>query len=255
MLNDSSSADDAGIRDTGRLAGDPLGTLQPESGLKAGETTIDGSRYGDYAGEAVDPDGCTIWHFEEYARGGSVWGTWTGSFKFPSCGGTVPTATNTPTVTSTPTNTPSGTATPSNTPAVTATPTNTPTATATSIVVLTNTPTATSTPSATATKTPVSADFSLSASPTSQSVPAGGSTTYTVTITTSNGFTGQVSLSASGQPSRSTTSFSPNPATSTSTLTVNVASGTPRSTYTISITGTSGTVVHMTSVTLNVMKH
>jgi hypothetical protein len=86
----SSSSEYAGVRYTG-LASD--GTPEPEAVLKAGEGTVDGSRYGDFAGEVVDPDGCTIWHFEEYARVGSLWGTWAGSFRFSSCSGTAPTAT------------------------------------------------------------------------------------------------------------------------------------------------------------------
>ncbi len=80
-----SSADYAGVRYTGRLASDPLGTLQPEGELKRGETPLNGARYGDYAGTALDPDGCTVWHFEEYAKSGSFWGTWVGSIRFPSC--------------------------------------------------------------------------------------------------------------------------------------------------------------------------
>ncbi len=81
----SSRSDDAGIRSTGRLASDPLGTLQPEAELKRGEAPINGSRYGDYAGTALDPDRCTVWHLEEYAKSGSFWGTWVGSVRFPNC--------------------------------------------------------------------------------------------------------------------------------------------------------------------------
>jgi hypothetical protein len=110
----SSSSEYAGVRYTG-LASD--GTPEPEAVLKAGEGTIDGSRYGDFAGEVVDPDGCTIWHFEEYARAGALWGTWAGSFRFSSCAGTAPTATPPPTNTGvTPTSTPRlPTSTPTNT--------------------------------------------------------------------------------------------------------------------------------------------
>ena len=81
----SSTSDYAGIRYTGRLAGDAPGTLQPEAELRAGEITVNGSRYGDYAGSALDVDGCTIWHFEEYARSGSAWGTWAAALRQPSC--------------------------------------------------------------------------------------------------------------------------------------------------------------------------
>jgi hypothetical protein len=69
----------AGIKYAGRVPSDALGTLQPETVLKAGETTINGSRYGDYAGMVVDPDGCTVRHLEEYAKTGALWGTWVSS--------------------------------------------------------------------------------------------------------------------------------------------------------------------------------
>jgi hypothetical protein len=121
----SSASDYAGVRYAGRLLSDPLGSLQSEAVLKAGQTTVVyNGRYGDYAGETVDPDGCTVWHHEEYADSSSaVWGTWVGSFAFASCG-----ATTGPTPTLTPTFTP---ASPTATPTVTATPTITLTPTAT----------------------------------------------------------------------------------------------------------------------------
>jgi hypothetical protein len=85
----SSSADYAGIRYRGRLASDPAGTLGAEGVLKTGEQTVDLSRYGDYAGGALDPDGCTVWHYEEYARASSLWGTWAGSIRASTCGSSV----------------------------------------------------------------------------------------------------------------------------------------------------------------------
>src|ERR1039457_3171904 len=54
---------------------------------------------------------------------------------------------------------------------------------------------------------PPSADYSLGMTPSSQSVGAGGSTTYTVTVTGSNGFSGTVNLGVSGLPSGVTGSF------------------------------------------------
>ncbi len=95
-------------------------------------------------------------------------------------------------------------------------------------------------------------DFSISASPSSQTVTAGQSTTYSVTVSAINGFTGTVTLSASGLPSGATGSFTPTSvATSgTSTLAVTTASSTPAGTYTLTITGTSGTLVHSTTVSL-----
>jgi serine protease AprX len=74
--------------------------------------------------------------------------------------------------------------------------------------------------------------------------------TYVVTITPGNGFTGTVTLSVSGLPSRASGSFSPNPATTSSTLTVNTSNGTTVTTYTLIITGVSAGLTHTTMVTL-----
>src|SRR5206468_135275 len=52
-------------------------------------------------------------------------------------------------------------------------------------------------------------DFSVSASPASQSVSAGSSTTFTQTIGAVNGFGDNVVLSASGLPTGASASFSP----------------------------------------------
>ena len=93
-------------------------------------------------------------------------------------------------------------------------------------------------------------NFTLSASPSSQTVVPGGSTTYSVTIAPTNGFTGQVTFSVGGLPTGATGSFSPNPATSISTLSVPTSVSTPIGTYPLTITGTSGTLTHTATVTL-----
>src|SRR5439155_16581346 len=54
-------------------------------------------------------------------------------------------------------------------------------------------------------------DFTLSASPASQAVTPGGSTSYSVAINPTGGFSGQVTLSVSGLPSGGSGSFTPNP--------------------------------------------
>jgi serine protease AprX len=98
---------------------------------------------------------------------------------------------------------------------------------------------------------PPLADFSLSASPSSQMISRhGASVTYGVTISPSNGFTGTVTLSVSGLPSRANAGFSPNPATTSSTLTVSTSNGTTAGSYTLVITGVSGGLTHTTTVTL-----
>jgi hypothetical protein len=93
-------------------------------------------------------------------------------------------------------------------------------------------------------------DFTITTAPSSQLVTPGAGTSYTVTITRVNGFTGSVSLSVAGVPFKGTASFSPNPATSTSTLTVTTWKKTTTGTYTLTITGTSGGLSHSTTVQL-----
>ena len=99
-----------------------------------------------------------------------------------------------------------------------------------------------------------SPDFALSASPTSRTIKRGQSTSYAITVSAVGGFAGSVSLSLSGAPARTTTSWSANPvsASGTNTLTVRTTSKTPRGTYTLRITGKSGTLVHQVTMTLTV---
>jgi hypothetical protein len=99
----------------------------------------------------------------------------------------------------------------------------------------------------------VTPDFTLSASPSSQTVLPGGGTSYSVTITPISGFTGQASLSVSGLPTSANGSFTPNPATGSSTLSVTTGTGTPIGSYTLTITGISGTLTHTTTVSLIVV--
>ncbi len=78
------------IRYTGRLATDPLGTMQTEATLQAGAGSQTGglSRWGDYSAMTVDPvDDCTFWYTSEYLKtnGSFNWSTRIGNFKFPNC--------------------------------------------------------------------------------------------------------------------------------------------------------------------------
>jgi subtilase family serine protease len=101
--------------------------------------------------------------------------------------------------------------------------------------------------------TTATANFSMAASPASVTITKGGAGgTSTVTITRLNGFTSNVTLSASGLPSGVTAAFSPNPATSTSALTLTASSTATTGTSTVTITGTSGTLVHTATVSLTV---
>jgi hypothetical protein len=95
-------------------------------------------------------------------------------------------------------------------------------------------------------------DFSVGASPSSQAINQGASAAYTVAITPSNNFTGNVSLSVSGVPTGATTSFNPTSITTSgnSVLTVQTATSTPTGVYALTITATSGTLVHTTTASL-----
>jgi hypothetical protein len=93
-------------------------------------------------------------------------------------------------------------------------------------------------------------DFSLSVSPVSQTVRNGSTVRYSVTINPSNGFNSSVSLSLSGGPAGANVSFSPNPATNTSTLTIVTPSQNGRKSYSLTITGKSGSMTHSTSAQL-----
>jgi hypothetical protein len=84
-------------------------------------------------------------------------------------------------------------------------------------------------------------------------VEAGGTGSFTIPITDLQGFSGSVTLSFSGAPSGVTISFAPNPATTTSTGEVSVGASVPTGKYTITITGTSGTVVTHTNLHLVVV--
>ena len=100
----------------------------------------------------------------------------------------------------------------------------------------------------------VSADFSVSVSPSSATLARNSSVNYTVTITGGSGFNGAVNLSVTGLPRRSNASFSP-PSIATSgssTLTVSANRKSPTGTFTLTITGTSGSLTHSRQVTLTV---
>ena len=101
---------------------------------------------------------------------------------------------------------------------------------------------------------PATPDFNVSVTPGSQAVAQGASTTYTVAVAPSAGFTGTASFSASGLPSGATASFNPVSVSvpGSSTMSVTVGSGTPLGTYPVTITGTSGASSHTATATLQV---
>ena len=92
-----------------------------------------------------------------------------------------------------------------------------------------------------------SPDFSLSVSPTSQTLPSTGGTTgnYTITETATGGFTGGVTYAISGLPTGATAS-----AVSTSNTFTVTAAGVPSGTYSFTITGASGSLAHSITASL-----
>jgi subtilase family serine protease len=97
-----------------------------------------------------------------------------------------------------------------------------------------------------------SPSFTLSASPNSLTITQGTSGTSTITVNDQNGFSGSVTLSASGLPSGVTAGFSPNPTTGTSVLTLTASGTATTGTATVTITGTSGSLTATTTITLTV---
>ena len=104
-------------------------------------------------------------------------------------------------------------------------------------------------------------DFSITASPPTQSVHRGGApAVYTVTLTSLYEYNSLVNLTVSGLPAGATATFSPSSVTptaggATSTLKVTTTRSTQKKTYTLTITGT-GTdkakTTHTTTVFLQV---
>src|SRR5215469_14122530 len=96
--------------------------------------------------------------------------------------------------------------------------------------------------------------FTLSATPSTVSVSPGGTATYTVNVGALNGFTGTVSLKATGLPAGASSSFVPTSITSSgnSTLTITTAASTPTGSQTLTITGTSGSLTHSAMLTLTI---
>ncbi len=93
----SSSTTHPGIEYVGRTIWDPANELpQAAATIIAGTGSQTGSaaRWGDYSSMQIDPvDDCTFWYTNEYLQTTSInsWRTRIASFKFPGCGGTVPT--------------------------------------------------------------------------------------------------------------------------------------------------------------------
>jgi len=108
-------------------------------------------------------------------------------------------------------------------------------------------------------------DFSISATPTSQTIKAGQRTNYKLTLTPLNGFGGTISLSCTGLPSGSTCSFASASITlsgsssTSSAVTVQTSKSTAKGTYNLTFTGiygsgsaSTGGLTHSANVMLTV---
>jgi len=176
---------------TGRLSGDPLGTLpQGEGSFINGTGSQTGSqRWGDYTSVNVDPiDDCTFWYVNEYIPTTSSvgWRLRIGAFKFNECG---------------------------------------------------------------------SADFSLAANPDVLQICTPADANSSITVGSISGFANPVTLSASGNPAGTTTSFSTNPVTppGSSDLTIGNTGSAAAGSYLITVSGTaSGSPGHSVGITLDV---
>jgi len=96
------------------------------------------------------------------------------------------------------------------------------------------------------------ANFALSSTPSSQAIAPGGAASYSVAVSSQNGFTGPVNFAVAGLPAAATASFSPATITGSGTTTLGIVTTTsiPAGTYPLVITGTSGPLTRTVNVTL-----
>jgi YD repeat-containing protein len=95
-------------------------------------------------------------------------------------------------------------------------------------------------------------DFSLSASPSSSTVNVSSGTSYTLTISPLNGFTGTVNLNVTGIPPGASASIVPASITGSgsATVTINTGANTPPLAYPLTFVGTSGSLTHTATASL-----
>ena len=280
------------IHFTGRLAGDPAGTMtQGESVMIDGTGAQNGglARWGDYSMMGVDPvDDCTFWYTNEYikASGSFNWSTRIASFKLPNCGGVPPAAdfgiSANPTTVSLQTGA-SGTSTISTTQVgsagtVSLSATVSPAGPAVSVSPASVAAGASSTLNITAGST--TGTFTITVTGTEGSFTHAATVTLTVTAPAPADFTiaanptsvslqtggtgssaistaqvgsaGTVSLAATVSPAGPTVSVSPASVAAGGGSTLTIGAGATAGTFTITVTGTEGSFVHSTTVTLTV---
>lgn len=96
--------------------------------------------------------------------------------------------------------------------------------------------------------TPLTGDFSVAVAPASQTVQQGDSTAFTVTATPSGGFSGAVAFTVSGLPTDSKNSFTGGG--NSQTLNIAIGASAPDGAYPLTVTGTSGALIHSAGITL-----
>ena len=101
---------------------------------------------------------------------------------------------------------------------------------------------------------PTTPDFTISATPATQTVSTGQPANYTVTVGAVNGFVGVVAFGVSGLPTGATATFSPSSVTGSGSVALQIVPGssTPVGNYTVTVTGTSGGLSHSISVIFSV---
>jgi cellulose 1,4-beta-cellobiosidase len=97
------------------------------------------------------------------------------------------------------------------------------------------------------------AGFTLTPSASSLSITQAKTATDTITVADTGGFTGSVTLAASGLPSGVTAAFGTNPTTGTSVLTLTASSTATTGAATVTIKGTSGSTTATTTIALTVV--
>jgi hypothetical protein len=102
-------------------------------------------------------------------------------------------------------------------------------------------------------------DFSITATPSSQTISSGHQATYYISVTPIGGLTGTVNLTCSGGPPSTTCTISPSVdnlqgGTITSTVVLLASKNVTHGTYTLTFTGSygNGSLVHSASVSLTV---
>jgi len=98
-------------------------------------------------------------------------------------------------------------------------------------------------------------NFGITSTTSIQSVAAGSGTSYFINLTKTGNFAGTVNLSISGLPAGMTATFNPSSAVPpvTSVLTITTLPSTPVGNYNLTVTGTSGALVHTLPLTLTVL--